>query len=185
MKVYLNLLFALVLGTLVACSSSEERIQLEKLPYFDVKSFLDLELSKLEGVEVTKTSRINGTESIVDTVYTVEDWKEEFAVFYQADINLPSLATSYSTDAKYDLLIHELLPEEKGKVQQIVVRFNGNYPGSISFKMKEENIFFSSTTMGEFYINQFTQKLDHYTIETTQKVMFLKPTNIKIQGIVK
>ncbi|MDX5337907.1 MAG: hypothetical protein LPK25_02695 [Cyclobacteriaceae bacterium] len=185
MKIYRNLVFALVLGFGISCVPAEEKLALEKLPYFDLKSFLDLEISKLDSVLVTKTSRINGQESVVDTLYREEDWKEEFEVFYQADINLPSLVASYSTDAKFDLLIHELIPGEKGKVKQLVVRFAGNYPGSVSFKMSEENLFFSTTTLGEFYLNQQTQKLDHYTIETTQKVIFMKPTNIKIQGIIK
>lgn len=169
----------------ISCAPAEEKMELDKLPYFDLKSFMDLEISKLDSVSVTKTSRINGKESIMDSLYRIQDWKEEFEVFYRADINLPSLAASYSTEAKHDLLIHELLPGQKGKVQQIVVRFAGNYPGSVSFKMKEENLFFSTTTIGEFYINQLTEKLDHYTIETTQKVVFMKPTNIKIQGIIK
>lgn len=179
-------LFVVLLAVLFfGCAPKEGNVKMEKLPYFDVKSFLDLELAKLDGSKVSKISRINGEEKEVELTYSLEQWKEEFEVFYQADINLPSLATSYSTDAKFDLLIHELLPGEKGKVKQIIVRFNGNYPGSISFKMKEENLFYTSTTMGEFYLNQSTGKLDHYSIETTQKVVFVKPTNIKIQGLVR
>lgn len=185
MKIYQYLVIILLVGMGFSCVPSEEKIEMEKLPYFDLKSFVDLEISKLDSVLVTKTSRINGKEETMDTLYRIQDWKEEFEVFYQADINLPSLATSYSTDAKFDYLIHDLLPGEKGKVKQILVRFAGNYPGSVSFKMKDENMFFSTTTQGEFYINQLTQKLDHYTIETTQKVIFMKPTNIKIQGIIK
>ena len=185
MKIYRYLIIALLVGLGISCVPEEEKMELEKLPYFDLKSFMDLEISKLDSNLVTKTSRVNGKESITDTLYRNQDWKEEFEVFYQADINLPSLAASYSTDAKYDYLVHRLLPEAKGKVKEIVVRYHQNYPSSITFKMSEENLFFSTTTIGEIYLSQLTNKVDHYTIETTQKVVFMKPTNIKIQGILK
>ena len=158
---------------------------MEELPYFNLGGFLDLEITKIDGASIIKTSRINGEEKTVELVYSVQDWKEEFAAFYEADINTPSLALSYSTDAKFEYLIHELLPEATGKVKQIKVSYYKNYPSSISFKMSEKNLFFASTTLGEFHLNQNTNKLDHYSLETTQKVWFLKPTNIKVSGLVK
>ncbi|MCZ8134564.1 MAG: hypothetical protein O9252_03565, partial [Algoriphagus sp.] len=154
-------------------------------PYFDVKSFLDLEVSKLDSMTVIKTSMINGEEQTEEVVYSIQDWKEEFDYFYQADINIPSLASSYSTETISDYLLHRLLPDSKGKVKEIKIRYFQNYPASISFKMREENLFFFSATSGELYLNQSTGKLDHYLIETTQKVMFLKPTYIKISGLLK
>lgn len=175
----------LLLWTAFSCTPSGKEGKLEKLPYFDVTSFLDLEVSKLDSMTVIKTSMINGEERTEEVVYSIQDWKEEFDYFYQSDINIPSLASSYSTETKSDYLLHRLLPDSKGKVKEIKIRYFQNYPASISFKMKEENLFFFSTTTGELYLNQFTGKLDHYFIETTQKVMFLKPTYIKISGLLK
>ena len=169
----------------VACDSARKEVKMEKLPYFDLKGFMDLEIAKLEGVTVTKISRINGQEKTSELVLSTQEWKEELQAFYEADINKPSLALSYSTDAHYEYLIHELLPNEKGKVKEIKIKYNNNYPSSITFRIKDENLFFSTATLGEFYLNQLTQKLDHYSIETTQKVVFLKPTNIKISGVVR
>lgn len=175
----------LFLISLFACDSARQEIKMEKLPYFDLKGFMDLEMAKLEGVTVSKVSRINGVEKTAEVVYSTQDWKEEFQAFYEADINKPSLALSYSTNAHYEYLIHKLLPGEKGKVKEIKIKYNNDYPSSITFRMKEENLFFSTATLGEFYLNQLTQKLDHYSIETTQKVVFMKPTNIKISGVVR
>ena len=168
-----------------SCTPTSQEPKLEKLPYFDVKSFLNLEIGKLDSMTVIKNSIINGEEHTAEVVYSIQDWKEEFDYFYQSDINIPSLASSYSTETKSDYLIHRLLPDTKGKVKEITIRYFQNYPASISFKMKEENLFFSSSTLGELYLNQYTGKLDHYQIETTQKVMFLKPTQIKISGLLK
>ena len=180
-----NSFYLFGLAILLACTPQGEQPRLEKLPYFDLKGFLDLELKKLDGHKVLKTSKINGEEKEEEQTYSEAQWKEEFDYFYQADINLPSLATSYSTDIQVDYLIHELLPESEGKVKEIRIRYAQSYPAAISFKIKEENFFYTSTTLGEAYMNQSTGKLDHYSLETTQKVMFLDPTHIKISGILK
>lgn len=178
------ILSALVLAV-SACASGGESEKMEKLPYFNLSGLLDVEIEKIDGATVTKTSRINGEEKTVELVYTVDDWKEEFLAFYRADINSPSLARAYSTVTRYEYLIHELLPNEKGKVKEIKIKYARDYPSSITFHTSEENLFFSTSTYGEFHMNLATNKLDHYSIETTQKVWFLKPTNIKVSGIVR
>jgi hypothetical protein len=165
--------------------TGEEGKKMETLPYFNLSGFLDVEIAKIDSVTVVKTSRLNGEEKTVEVVYSAEDWKEEFLAFYRADINTPSLARAYSTDTKYEYLIHELLPNEKGKVKEIKIKYTRDYPSSITFHSQEENLFYSTSTLGEFHLNLSTNKLDHYSIETTQKVWFLDPTNIKVLGIVK
>ena len=174
----------LLFGAALACSPNQQEPALEKLPYFDLKSFINLELSKIEGDSVLKTSEINGEEQVVDLQYSSAQWKEEFAAFYEADINVPSLASSYSTRTTPDQLIHELLPEAKGKVKDITIRYVQNYPAWVMFKIKDENLFYSSTTLGELFMNQATGKIDQYKLETTQKVLFLSPTHIKISGFI-
>jgi len=174
----------LLLGAVLACAPTKEEPALEKLPYFNLKGFINLEISKIEGDSVLKTSEINGEEQLVDLQYDSAKWKEEFAAFYEADINVPSLAVSYATRTTPDQLIHELLPEAKGKVKDITIRYVQNYPVWVTFRLKDENMFYQSTTLGEIFLNQSTRQIDHYKIETTQKVLFLSPTHIKIAGIV-
>jgi hypothetical protein len=183
MKIKLYFSF-LLLGAVLSCAPTKEEPALEKLPYFDLKSFINLELSKIEGDSVLKTSEINGEEQVVDLKYTSKEWKEEFAAFYEADINVPSLATAYDTRTTPDQLIHELLPEAKGKVKDLTIRYVQNYPAWVTFKIKDENLFYSSTTLGELFMNQATGKIDQYKLETTQKVMFLSPTHINISGFI-
>lgn len=178
------LILALLLWAAFSCVSGDEGKNMEKLPYFNLKGFLDLELAKMEGAEVAKISRINGEEVVVEKKFSLKDWKEEFETFYSADINSPSLALSYSTETESEHLIHRLLPDAKGKVKEVNIKYLKEYPSSISIKMSDENLFFSSTTFGEFHMNLATNKLEHYTIETTQKVWFLEPTTIKISGAV-
>jgi hypothetical protein len=183
MKIKLYFSF-LLLGVVLSCAPTKEEPVLDKLPYFDLKGFIDLEINELEGDSVLKISEINGEKQTQDLRYTAKDWKEEFASFYQADINVPSLVTAYGTRTTPDQLIHELLPEAKGKVKEITIRYVQNYPVWVTFKLKDENMFYQSTTLGEIFLNQTARKIDHYKIETTQKVLFLSPTHIKISGII-
>lgn len=185
MKVLQKFVFAFFVLATFSCVTGEEGEKMEKLPYFNLSGFFDVEIAKIDGVKVIKTSRINGEEKTVELVYTAEDWKEEFLAFYRADINSPSLARAYSTDTKFEYLIHELLPGEKGKVKNIKIKYVKNYPASITFHSREENLFYTTSTIGEFHLNLATDRLDHYSIETTQKVWFLDPTNLKVSGIVK
>lgn len=168
-----------------SCVNGDGAKDMEVLPYFNLSGFIDVEIEKIDSTSVIKTSRLNGEEKTVELIYTSEDWKEEFLAFYRADINIPSLARAYSTDTQYEYLIHELLPKEKGNVKEIKIKYTRDYPSSITFHSKEENLFYSTSTFGEFHLNLSTNKLDHYSIETTQKVWFLDPTNIKVSGIVK
>lgn len=184
MKFKKYLIFGLLIWAAFSCVSGGEGKKMEKLPYFNLSGFLDLELAKLEGAEVAKISQINGEETLSEKKYSLKEWKEEFQAFYSADINSPSLALSYSTETEGEFLIHRLLPEAKGKVKEIKIKYIKEYPSSISFKMSDENLFFSSSTSGEFQMNLANNKLDSYTIETKQKVWFLKPTTIKISGVV-
>jgi hypothetical protein len=165
--------------------SPEEGKTMEKLPYFDLTAFVDLELAKLDGAQVTKVSEINGEETMVEKTYSLKDWKEEFEAFYRANINTPALALSYSTETDGEYLVHRLLPEAKGKVKEIRIKYIKEYPSSVSIRTSDENLFYSTTTVGEFYMNLATEKVDQYTIESTQKVWFLDPTHIKISGVVK
>lgn len=181
-----KLIVTLLLATTAfACAPAKEEPLLTALPYFDLKAFLNLELKELDGAKVIKSAEINGEKKVEELVYTEKDWKEELDYFYSADINLSALASSYSTKSSSDFLVHELLPEAKGKVKEISIRYVQNYPAWVSFKIKEENLFYSTTTLGEAYLNQSTGKLDHYSLETTQKVMFLSPTHIKISGVIQ
>lgn len=185
MRVLQNFAFILFVFTTFSCVTGEEGKKLEELPYFNLSGFFDVEIAKIDSAKVIKTSRVNGEEKTVEVIYSSEDWKEEFLAFYRADINTPSLARAYSTDTKFEYLIHELLPGEKGKVKDIKIKYSKDYPASITFHSQEENLFYSTSTHGEFHLNLATNRLDHYSIETTQKVWFLKPTNIKVSGILK
>ena len=188
MKIPSILTAGLLFWAAFACTPKPEaasELKMEKLPYFDLKGYIEQEIPKVDGAKVAKISRVQHQEESADVVYSVQDWKEELDIFFQADINKPSLARSYDTKTKNSYLIHTLLPGEKGKVKEITVRYDKDRPTRITVKLVEENMFYTSTTIGQVYFNVETTKLDHYSVESTQKIWFLKPNNMKIMGAVK
>lgn len=185
MKLKSYLVFGLLIWAAFSCVSGGEGKKLQKLPYFNLRGFLDLEIAKLDGAEVTKISEINGQENLVEKKYTLKDWKEEFEAFYRADINTTALALSYSTETEGEYLVHRLLPDAKGKVKEIKIKYIKEFPVAISFHVRDENLFFTTSTVGDIYMDQASGEVSHYVIETTQKIWFLNPTHIKISGAVK
>lgn len=188
MRIQPILIAGLLFWAAFACTPKPEgstKAKMEKLPYFDLAGYIEQEIPKVDGAKVSKISRVQNQEETADVVYSVQDWKEELDIFFQADINKPSLAQSYDTKIKNSYLTHTLLPGEKGKVKEITVRYDKDKPTGITVKLVEENMFYTSTTIGQVYFNVETTKLDHYSVESTQKIWFLKPNNMKIMGAVK
>ena len=188
MRIQSILIAGLFFWAAFACTPKPEaspQAKMEKLPYFDLAGYIEQEIPKVDGANVSKLSRVQNQEEKADVVYSVQDWKEELDIFFQADINKPSLAKSYDTQLNSSYLTHTLLPGEKGKVKEITVRYDKDKPSGITVKLVEENMFYTSTTIGQVYFNVENQKLDHYSVESTQKIWFLKPNNMKIMGAVK
>ncbi|MEB2779032.1 hypothetical protein U3A58_01410 [Algoriphagus sp. C2-6-M1] len=156
----------------------------EKEPYFDLKGFIEEKIQEIDSLEVTKVSEIQGEKKQVTVTYSIKDWEEEFAIFKEADINNASQLQSYQTTSTDDLLAHELLPKTKGKVKYIKVTYKEEDVSSVAIKIADDNLFYSSTTLADIYINNATNLIDHYSIETTQKIWFLDANDMKIQGTI-
>lgn len=171
----------------LACNSPSGKPdgKMKVLPYYDLKGFLEQEIEKLDSVTVTKVSRINNEENQNTLKFSKQDWLEELDVFFRADINKPSLLNSFTTEVIQDYLIHRAKPEVKTPVKEIKVRIVNDMPVWITFKIAEENIFYTSYTLGELYMNNADNRIDHYSIETTQKIWFLKANNMKISGVIR
>lgn len=186
MKINYKLILLFLLIGVSACNvgvNSDEK--LDVLPYFDLKGYMEESIKGLEDARVTKISRVDGIDTTLVVTMNEEQWRDELDVFFEADINKTSLLTSYDTKVKNEYLIHDLLPNAKSNVKNITVSIINDEVHMIKVKIAKENIFYSSVTNAELYISNARKKLDHYTIETTQKIWFLKPNNIKIMGALR
>ena|SRR5690606_27236191 len=179
----IGILFLSIFG-LFSCVN-ESSNTLENDPYFDLRGFIEEKIQEVDGIEVRKDSKIQGEEKQADVIFFSKDWDDELKVFTDADINRVSLLQSYDTTSSDELLTHELLPKAEGKVKLIKVTYFEDEVSSVSIKIAEKNLFYTSTTLADLYMNNATHQIDHYSIETTQKVWFMEENYMKIKGEVK
>lgn len=157
---------------------------LEKQPYFDLKGFISEKIQEVDSVEVTKVSQVQDEVKQTNVVYSIKDWEEEFGIFTEADINKSSLLQSYETKSSDSSLTHELFPKAKAKVKYLRITYSDEAVSSVSIKVAEENLFYTSITLAELYLNNASNRIDHYSIETTQKIWFLEKNDMKIKGTI-
>ena len=144
---YLILLISLgffISGCGVGESNTDE---LEPI-YFPLKDYFEVKAIELDGKSVLKEITVNGKKERTQNTLDSDGWLKEFEFFIQADINTPSLAAAYETRKSEKAIIHELKPGEKGKIQRIVVNFDGKEVKNISFVSRSSNLFYTTETKG-------------------------------------
>ncbi|WPR75039.1 hypothetical protein [Algoriphagus sp. NG3] len=177
-----GILFLFVVG-LYSCAG-ESAGTIETTPYFDLKGFIEEKIQEVDSVEVLKISEVQGEENQTSMVYSIQDWKEEFSIFKDADINKPSMLQSYKTTKSDDQLLHELLPNAKGKLKHLKVAYSNSEVSQVSIKIAEDNLFYSATTLAEINLNSITHLIENYSFQTSQKIWFLDENNMRIKGTV-
>lgn len=187
MKIKLVAVLFLLVAVLSSCAggAGDSSGKMDVLPYYDLKGLIEQELPKLDGKTATLTSRVNGVEELTEKTFTTEQWRDELGAFFEADINKPSLIDSYTTELQKDILIHRAKPGAKTTIKEIMVRIVDDRPIWVTFKGSSESMFYTSFINGGIYMNNREDRIDHFEIESTQKIWFLKPNNMKIQGAVK
>lgn len=188
MKYRLVAALILFVGSLTSCENTPGIASPEKmdvLPYYDLKGFIENELPKLDGMTVSKISRVNGVQERSEGIYSLDEWKEELDAFLEADINKPSMIDAYTTEVEKDILIHRAKPGTQTQIKEIKVRIVDDKPIWVTFKGSSESMFYTSFINGGIYMNNRENRIDHYELESTQKIWFLKPNNMKVQAAVK
>ncbi|TVP48285.1 MAG: hypothetical protein EA341_11200 [Mongoliibacter sp.] len=180
---YLLCSFVLLLS-LWGCSNISEEGESNEPIYFPLKEFVEVLVENVEGKSLLKEVIINGERERVTTIPSEEEWLKELSFFIEADINSPALAQSYKTDRSENILVHELKEGEKGKVKRIVVKYHEDKVTQISFRMKTENPFYSSETKGLLVFHAESGKLDQFSIDNYQDVVFSKPNKLIISASV-
>lgn len=177
--------FLLLVGLLYACQQEENQplenpTQIEK--YFPLKDFVENQITELEGEKVRKSTRIKGEGEYIEMVLNAEEWRKELHVFIQADINKATLATSYDTEQDLHSTVHTLKTGEKYPIQEIKIDYQGKQVSRISFVSHHENLFYTSRSRGELLLDPLTGKLDTYQVSGVQKVWFIAPNEMEVEG---
>src|SRR5690554_2500493 len=126
----------LLLGLLWSCEQGKQQpldnpTQIDK--YFQLKDFVEGQVSRLDHATVRKTMGIKGEQEVLQQQFNSDEWRRELDVFVQADINKASLASAYETIKNDTLTLHQLKPGEKSSVQEISVSYQAGKINRISF----------------------------------------------------
>ncbi|AWW30508.1 hypothetical protein DN752_10435 [Echinicola strongylocentroti] len=178
----------LLLGLLFSCDNGEKQplanpTQIDK--YFPLKDFVINQLDKLNNHQVQKVTVINGEEETTEVTLTKEQWRKELDAFIQADINKAANSTAYEEQKNGKEKVYRLKPEAKGNIKEIKVTYlspDSNKVMEVTFVAKSENFFYESSTTGTLHFNESTGLISTYSVAGTQKVWFLSPNEIRVQG---
>jgi hypothetical protein len=177
-----SLIAVLVLMVFVGCSGENKEGGKPETVYFPMKDYVEVTAMELDKKGIVKELNVNGEKEIIRDTLSTAEWLKELDFFIKADISRPSLAGSYDTQRSQEFLVHTLKGGEKGEVQKIVVKYDGGIIKEVTFNIKNSNPFYSSETRGVLFNQSLTGRLDHYVVETIQKVIFLKPNKMIVNA---
>ncbi|HYV92115.1 MAG TPA: hypothetical protein VE978_10045 [Chitinophagales bacterium] len=170
---------------LASCQNPTQQASVQK-PYFDLISFFDEQISRLEkdSLVVMKTSSINGQTDEHQMDWT--DWRREFALFLASDINKTSLIGKYAVDTT-----HILSGEDSGNVKiryaaqdsamhtrLLEVTLNNHHVKDIHIINK------SSSFLSSFSEDLFYLPMKAYVIKTSTKNSFFGGNDFSVLGLI-
>ncbi|MBW3467676.1 hypothetical protein [Arthrospiribacter ruber] len=171
-----------LLWWLAACTDISNDRDSNEPAYFPIKEFTEVAVEKAYGKKLVKEVNINGQKDRTTTSPTEEEWLQELSFFLDADINRPALAQSYQTQRSESTLVHELKEGEKGKVKKMTVKYLEGNVKEVSFRSETKNPFYTSQTRGVLIFHSESGKLDQYSVENIQEVVFSRPNKVIISA---
>ncbi|WP_375561801.1 hypothetical protein ACE193_04410 [Bernardetia sp. OM2101] len=156
--------------------------------FFDLKGFLDNQITQLEKKEITITKKtiLQGQKS--EQILKKIDWKDELAFFYSADINTPQLRDRYKTE-KIPQKWTFKTEEENLIVKQMQITFDKE--NDYSFKNVKEIVIIQKDK-NRLYENNRTLIikvkdgfLESYSIKGSEDVILNEKQEFLVEGIVK
>lgn len=166
-------LIALIFWT--ACSTTEIPTVNKKLdkPFFDIITYLDDEIEKSQLTQIEKTVQINGESET--KVLKDFDLKKELSMFYDSDINKPSLFDKYNTFETEHSITYKTEDEELS-VQRIKIfkGENGDFQKLLINRKAAKQIYSSDKVL------TYESNIG-FSIQNTQKVKFSEEKTYEIE----
>jgi len=172
-----NLVFIL-LFLLVSCTSENTNSDVHEIYYFDLKTYFSNEADKFSKQRklIHKSITHNGT--VEEKNLQINNWKEEFALFIESDINKVSWKNSYKKDSTLNKLTFTA-KEEDLKTQSIEIEFLNNHPSKFRIINKTHNYLYKTDEILEYIPDSL------YLISKKQQVTLLEKNDYLIQGLLK
>lgn len=164
-----------------SCSNPAEKAQ--KHLYFEWKQFLQAEITRLKSINPPIRKSIILNEKKEEKTLHQVNFENELSLFLDADLNKPAFENSYDNLSENNIIWYSLKKEENLKVKKVLIHLdNAEMPENVEIVIQEKNILFSTEKKLNMH---FTEgKLQTYSIEGTQQLAWLSPTNYKMMGVI-
>jgi len=179
-----GLFLLLAAGILFSCGSKNQEKK-----FFDVPGYFEKEIEyiKITYSAVSKTSSYNGETQMKEFKVTEINWKKEFGIFMECDINRPIYYANLSKipTAALDTNAHSIKYKSKStktNIDEIEIGFTelstGDEAHFISVRIRKSNLI-NATSIKAIYA-----KDHYYRIEGDQHVKYLGEHNsFKVEGV--
>ncbi|OAQ42183.1 hypothetical protein A5893_03440 [Pedobacter psychrophilus] len=160
---------------ILGCTPGSKKDEARKIYYFDLKSYFQNLTDSLNDKQqiIQKTVSKNGVKE--EKNIRITDWKNEFALFIDADINKSAWKDSYTKDSTTSKIAYRAKYEDL-KTRSIHIILNNGKPKEIIIKTRVDNLLYhSEETL--IYRNEIL-----YQIKKHQKVILLGLNDYLIEG---
>lgn len=158
----------------LACNVKEEK-KVEDKMYFDLDGYFKKEATRLTKTNPTvfKTVVVNGKTE--EKNLKLQNWKQEFSSFIDADINKASWRGSF-TVSKTDSLITYISENKKIPISKVEVRFLHQSIASVKIFINNKNYLYTSSDSLIYYPDSL------YRIKKTQNIKLIDAKNYQVTG---
>lgn len=172
---YIPLLLLFFLG---ACHSDAPKKQLTSSSYFDLKGYIDKQVSHLKKTnpDVDKSVRVNGSDE--QKVLKIANWQKELAVFADADINKSAWQGAFKVSKSTDKEVYTS-SSEKVPVKSLTIHYTAGKVKGIEVLISNANSLYTSNDTLAYFPDSL------YEVRKTQHIKMLNEKNYRIKGLFK
>ena len=162
----------------ISCNEDKKSTANTNLMYFDLKGYFENEAVRLQKLNpvVNKTVSVNGKQE--SKKIKIADWKKEFAVFINADINKASWRGSFDI-SEQNGVDYYTSDSKKIPIKMVAIKWNGERAGLIEIIIANKNILFQSNDTLRYYPDSL------YAIKKQQKIKLLNTKSYQLIGKLK
>lgn len=179
------LLFLFFVTTLTSCIKKENK-SLSEAKFFDLKGFMEQEISTLQKNKASLHSITRLGEEVSDSTSQVVEWEKQLGIFKSFDINKNAYLTQYSADSIwnkdksiYHLVYESTNPKLNVSSLQIMVNAQDHSPILIKIASSKDAFFFKEDLLYSY------QPGKGYGIIGKRKPLFSEEIDIEIAGEIK
>jgi hypothetical protein len=176
-KIVLCLFFAISLSS---CSQKEAELSNEAY-FFSLKNYFEEEAERLTNQHALVLKEVKRNAEFEEKEIEIQDWKKEFGLFIESDINKLSWKDSYqettykNSSGERDTLIYRSL-DPKLRTQEIMIVRDNKQIREIAIKNNTKNYLYNSVEELKYYPDSL------YEINKKQDVIILGSNDYHISG---